>query len=153
MTKKLPPTPEEYFEKHPKKDMFDYMSKHMDGWNMYVGPRMTDRLRKENFSKGAPMIYMKRGDSQVTFEYRDHRFETGFANEIFLVGSYGIGDYLITDTMKLIFTIGDRVYIDGQYGILEEILDWDGAKHTETEIGSWYYIKVPGIKWFNNKAV
>lgn len=141
--RKLKPL-QDYLQENPKNDVFDYVEDYgMDAWNLEVAPMIAQKLKDDIWPRGQALIGYKKGTQTVVWHYRDDRYETESINEIFVLGKKK--DFLITDVMQLIFTVGDKIFVDGQYGKLTEIYEFDSMPRTKTEIGKVYTIKVSGL--------
>jgi hypothetical protein len=147
------PTPEEYYASHPGKEMFDYLRAYPEGFNLYIGPTMTDKIKEGNNEIGLPLIYTK--DGEVVFEYSNGRIEKEFVNELQIICYYK-DDLYLTGYLPSIFKKGDRVYVveycrqpcsyPSQYGVLENIYFKMNMEETEvTYIGWNFLVKLSGI--------
>jgi hypothetical protein len=142
-SKKFPPVIE-YLDSNPEKDHFDYLEEFgADAWNAEVVPLISQRLKDDIWPRGQALIGYKDKSTTIVWHYRNDRYETESINEVFVLGR--TKDRLVTDVMQLIFTVGDKVFVDGQYGKLTEIYDWKDSRKFRTEIGSVYSLLVEGI--------
>jgi len=141
--KKFPPI-KEYLAKNPTKSLFDYTEEYgLEAWNAEISPMISQSLRDEIWPKGAALVGMEKNSDRIIWHYRNDRIESESINEIFVIGKKN--DKLITDVMQLIFTIGDKVFINGQYGKLKEIHEGAINNLYKTRIGHVYSLVVDGI--------
>lgn len=143
----------EYMEENPNNDVLDYLSDEgVEAWNEEVAPIFTQNLKDRIWPKGAALIGLstdfatklnKKPDC-IFWHYRNDRIETEPINEVFIFGR--INEMLVTEEMKLIFSVGDKCFIRGQYGKITNIADCTTLKRVSSnEIGKTYYMKVEGI--------
>jgi len=141
--KKLKPI-KEYLKENPKNDVFDYVEDYgIDAWNLEVAPMIAQKLKDDIWPRGAALIGYAKDKDVVVWHYRNDRYENESINEIFVLGRRK--NFLVTQRMQLIFEVGDKCFIEGQYGRVAEILIYGNDPAYRTEIGSVYSIRVNGI--------
>lgn len=142
---KLYPSIKDYLAENSTYSVFDYVEEYgIDSWNTVIAPMINQSLKEQIWPKGAALIGMTKGSSKVVWHYRNDRYESESINEVFVIGKKQ--DRLITNVMQLIFTVGDKVFVEGQYGMIEGIYE-HGKKEVlrKTSIGSVFSLLVKGI--------
>lgn len=137
---------EDYLAEDPNRSILSYLEDYgMEAWNTQVSQLINRRLKETIWPKGAALVgYRSMEEKKVWWHYANDRYETECINEIFVISARN--GKLITDIMQLIFTVGDKVFVQGQYGVLIDIFDIENEKFVDkTEIGLDYIVKVEGI--------